>query len=92
MLRLLAIIGMLCIASAAQAQAQAQAQQQQKQQTKDDSARINQCAQKCAQRVQGTRAIYSESGHVKCTRRCPLSANSGHRLTLFNHLVSTGDK
>jgi len=48
MLRLLAIIGMLCIASAAQAQ------QQQKQQK--DPAK---CAQKCAQRGGGTRAITS---------------------------------
>jgi hypothetical protein len=28
-----------------------------------------------------------ESGHVQCTGPCPLWANSGHRVRLFDHLV-----
>ena len=28
-----------------------------------------------------------KSGHVQCTSACPLSANSGHRVNLFDHLI-----
>jgi hypothetical protein len=30
----------------------------------------------------------SESGHVQCTRRCPLSANSGHLGIQFDYAIS----
>ena len=33
-----------------------------------------------------------ESGHVQRTSPCPLSANSGHRDPLFDHLVGTSEK
>ena len=33
-----------------------------------------------------------KSGHVRCTGRCPLSANSGHRANLFDHFVSAGEE
>ena len=39
------------------------------------------CAAKCNVR------FAPESGHVQCTSRCPLCANSGHREVLFDHLV-----
>ena len=28
-----------------------------------------------------------KSGHVQCTRQCPLCANSGHRAVSFDHLI-----
>ena len=31
------------------------------------------------------------SGHLQCTRRCPLCANSGHRA-LFDYLVGAGEQ
>ena len=29
----------------------------------------------------------SESGHVRCSERCPLRANSGHGTNLLNNLI-----
>jgi hypothetical protein len=33
-----------------------------------------------------------ESGHVQCNSPCPLSANSGHHTTSFDHLVGAGEQ
>jgi hypothetical protein len=32
------------------------------------------------------------SGHVRCKEGCPLSANSGHRPDLLDHLICTQQK
>lgn len=60
MVKLLAIIGMLCVGFAAQA-----AQQKgQMQQQGADSAKVNQCVQACAQSAPTARA------KAKCHERC----------------------
>jgi hypothetical protein len=59
MFRLLAIIGMLCIASVAQAQ-----QQQQKQAQQVDPAKVQQCIDRCIARAPGGRARF------KCGEAC----------------------
>jgi hypothetical protein len=59
MFKLLAIIGMLCVASAAQAQ-----QQQKGQQEKVDPAKVQQCIDRCIARAPGGRASF------KCGEAC----------------------
>ena len=51
------------------------------------TAQSNHCSWHCWAR--GVR-YYPNSGHVRCTSPCPLSANSGHRL--FDHLVSAANQ
>ena len=40
-------------------------------------------------RAQGNVRFTPESGHVQCNSACPLCANSGHRMKLFDHPVGT---
>ena len=43
----------------------------------------------CAQEAGAPNVRFTpESGHVRCTRRCPLSANSGHSTCFANRYTS----